>query len=127
MSSEDTAQPILRRYGIFGRYRYFGRFLIRWRAKSSSICSSLLEMPNHSDLFWFAIALASSERLVKPTTARLVEASTTVIAAPASIFAQLLDEGRFLCSIRTMYRLLKQSGQVRKRRDQLTHPPYGKP
>jgi putative transposase len=44
-------------------------------------------------------------------------------AAPAAIEAQLLDEGRFLCSIRTVYRLLKQSGQVRERRDQLTHPP----
>jgi putative transposase len=47
--------------------------------------------------------------------------------APAAIFAQLLDAGRYLCSIRTMYRLLQQSGQLRERRDQLTHPPYAKP
>ena len=47
--------------------------------------------------------------------------------APAAVFAQLLDEGRYLCSIRSMYRLLRQAGQVRERRDQLTHPPYRKP
>ncbi len=47
--------------------------------------------------------------------------------APAAVYAQLLDEGRYLCSIRTMYRLLEASGQVRERRDQLTHPPYRKP
>jgi putative transposase len=48
-------------------------------------------------------------------------------AAPTAVFAQLLDEGRYLCSIRTMYRLLRHSGQLRERRDQLIHPPYRKP
>jgi hypothetical protein len=38
-----------------------------------------------------------------------------------------LDEGRFHCSIRTMYRLLETHGESRERRDQLTHPPYQKP
>jgi putative transposase len=48
-------------------------------------------------------------------------------AAPAAIHAQLLDEGRYLCSPRTMYRLLERRGESRERRDQLTHPPYQKP
>lgn len=47
--------------------------------------------------------------------------------APAAVYAQLLDEGRYLCSIRTMYRLLQAHGQLRERRDQLVHPPYRKP
>jgi putative transposase len=47
--------------------------------------------------------------------------------APAAVYAHLLDEGRYLCSIRTMYRLLERNAQVRERRDQLTHPPYRKP
>ena len=34
----------------------------------------------------------------------------------------LLDEGRWLCSLRTMYRILDDNGQVRERRDQLRHP-----
>jgi putative transposase len=47
--------------------------------------------------------------------------------SPAAIYATLLDEGRYHCSIRTMYRLLAQEGETRERRDQLTHPPYQKP
>jgi putative transposase len=39
----------------------------------------------------------------------------------------LLDEGHYYCSIRTMHRFLKQQGESRERRDQLTHPPYQKP
>ena len=47
--------------------------------------------------------------------------------SPAQVHATLLDEGRYLCSERTMYRLLAARGEVRERRDQLTHPPYAKP
>jgi putative transposase len=47
--------------------------------------------------------------------------------APAQVYAALLDEGTYLCSIRTMYRLLDQHGEVRERRNQLTHPNYKKP
>jgi transposase InsO family protein len=43
------------------------------------------------------------------------------------VFAILLDEGTYLCSLRTMYRLLDQAGEVRERRDQLRHPHYQKP
>ena len=47
--------------------------------------------------------------------------------APASIYANLLDEGRYLCSVPTMYRLLHAEGEVRERRRQATHPPRVKP
>jgi putative transposase len=47
--------------------------------------------------------------------------------SPAQVWATLLDEGRYLCSERTMYRLLGERGEVRDRRDQLTHPAYVKP
>jgi len=47
--------------------------------------------------------------------------------SPAAVYATLLDEGEYHCSIRTMYRLLEAHGEVRERRDQLTHPPYQKP
>jgi putative transposase len=50
-----------------------------------------------------------------------------VDASPAAAWATLLDEGRYLCSQRTMYRLLAESGEVRERRDQLSHPPYARP
>src|SRR5207247_1708446 len=47
--------------------------------------------------------------------------------SPAAVYATLLDEGEYHCSIRTMYRLLDEHSEVRERRDQLTHPPYQKP
>ena len=47
--------------------------------------------------------------------------------APAEIYATLLDEGIYVCSIRTMYRILADNGAVRERRDQLRHPVYQKP
>ena len=47
--------------------------------------------------------------------------------APAAIQATLLDEGQYLCSTRTMYRVLNEDGASRERRDQLTHPAYQKP
>jgi putative transposase len=42
--------------------------------------------------------------------------------APADIYATLLDEGRYLCSERTMYRLLAAHREGRERRNQLRHP-----
>lgn len=47
--------------------------------------------------------------------------------APAAIYAKLLEEGVYLCSERTMYRLLSKAGESRERRDQRTHPEYTKP
>jgi putative transposase len=48
-------------------------------------------------------------------------------AAPASIYATLLDEGIYVCSERTMYRLLAAHREVRERRDQTRHPVYTRP
>ena len=42
--------------------------------------------------------------------------------APAQVWARLLDDGIFLCSISTMYRLLAAAGENRERRRQRTHP-----
>ncbi len=47
--------------------------------------------------------------------------------APAEMWATLLDEGTYYCSIRTMYRILSEHGEVRERRNQLRHPNYRKP
>jgi putative transposase len=46
---------------------------------------------------------------------------------PAEVYATLLDEGKFLCSIRTMYRILQEHAQVHERRRQLRHPRYAAP
>ena len=47
--------------------------------------------------------------------------------SPEHVYATLLDEGRYLCSPRTMYRLLAEHGETRERRNQLVHPSYAKP
>jgi putative transposase len=41
--------------------------------------------------------------------------------APAQVWARLLDDGIYLCSISTMYRLLAIAGENRERRRQRTH------
>ena len=45
---------------------------------------------------------------------------------PAEVVATLLDEGQYLCSERTMYRILAANQPVRERRNQLTHAHYAK-
>lgn len=47
--------------------------------------------------------------------------------APAQVFATLLEEGRYLCSIRTMHRILAENAELRERRNQCRHPNYSKP
>jgi putative transposase len=47
--------------------------------------------------------------------------------APREVYATLLDDGEYICSVRTMYRILHEEKAVRERRNQLTHPNYKKP
>lgn len=47
--------------------------------------------------------------------------------APAQVYAKLLEDGQYLCSTRTMYRVLADAQQVRERRAQRRHPAYVKP
>ena len=70
------------------------------------------------------LALSDEERaavLAQLHSARFVD------AAQAAVYATLLDEGTYLASERTMYRLLAANAEVRERRDQLRHPAYAKP
>ena len=47
--------------------------------------------------------------------------------APAEVYASLLDEAVYHCSMRTMYRILHENNEVRERRQRLRHPVYAKP
>jgi putative transposase len=47
--------------------------------------------------------------------------------APTQIYATLLDEGVYLCSVRSMHRILADNGELKERRNQLRHPQYKKP
>ena len=69
-------------------------------------------------------ALAPSEQ---QQMLALLDSPRFIDAAPREVYATLLDEGAYLCSPRTMYRLLAPRGEVRERRDQLRPPQYQKP
>jgi putative transposase len=72
-----------------------------------------------------ARALSEAER---EAVLAVLHSERFVDCSPAQVWATLLDEGRYLASERTMYRLLAaQHGGVRERRDQLAHPPYAAP
>ena len=72
-----------------------------------------------------ARALSESER---EALLDLLHSGRFVDCSPAQVWATLLDEGRYLASERTMYRLLaERHGGVRERRDQLSHPAYARP
>ena len=67
---------------------------------------------------------------MKPSASKVRETLTCprfVDRSPAEVVATLLDEGEYLCSERTMYRILQEDHPVRERRSQLTHPVYTKP
>ena len=69
-------------------------------------------------------ALTASEQtavLTQRQSARFVD------CAPAQVYATLLEEDTYLCSPRTMYRILAAYHQVRERRAQRTHPTYAVP
>lgn len=78
-------------------------------------------------------------RSPRPTPARALDAAERrhvldilnserfVDSAPAEVFSTLLDEKKYFCSERTMYRILAANEQVRERRNQARHPNYAKP
>ena len=82
---------------------------------------------------------APGHRQPRPTPARALRASERahvldvlasprfVDRSPAEVVVTLLDEGRYLCAERTMYRILAANQPVRERRNQRSHPCYTKP
>ena len=57
----------------------------------------------------------------------LLESDEFVDEAPATVYAKLLDQGIYLGSVSTMYRILHEHDEVRERRRQATHPAHKKP
>jgi len=79
-----------------------------------------------------AVAARPSPPRTLPATERtavldILHAPRFADLAPAQVYAGLLDEGRYVCSERTMYRILGANQEVRERRDQLRHPSYAAP
>lgn len=71
-----------------------------------------------------ARALSPEERA---TVRAILNSERFADQSPREVYATLLDEGTYLCSWRTMYRVLAEHQEVRERRDQLRRPVYQKP
>jgi len=73
----------------------------------------------------------ASPRALPPTekaaVRQLLNSERFADQAPREVYATLIDEGKYLCSWRTMYRILDENQEVRERRNQLRHPTYTKP
>jgi putative transposase len=74
---------------------------------------------------------AASARALVPAERQAVldvlHSERFVDQSPAEVQATLLDEQTYLCSTRTMYRILDAAAEVRERRQQARHPAYVKP
>jgi putative transposase len=77
------------------------------------------------------VARPASPRALTPSERQAVldmfHTERFVDQAPAQVHAALLDDGVYLCSPRTMYRILDAAGEVKERRDQVCRPAYAKP
>jgi putative transposase len=70
------------------------------------------------------LALSVSER---ETILAVLNSPRLADCTPYTAWARLLDEGTYLASVRTFYRMLSASGLVHERRAQLVHPAHAKP
>ena len=70
------------------------------------------------------LALVAAER---SAVLELLNSPRFADVTPYTAYARLLDEGSYLASVRTMYRILAASGQSNERRNQLIHPAHAKP
>jgi len=71
-----------------------------------------------------ARALSAAE---KTTVRETLNSERFQDQAPREVYATLLDEQRYLCSVATMYRILRENQEVCERRAQVRRPAYAKP
>ncbi len=112
---------------------------VREIAPRLGVASTCAALGVSSASYYRGLHLGRDQEVVRPSPPRtlpLVERTAVlemlreprfVDLAPAEVYARLLDEKRYLCSERTMYRILEENHEVRERRDQLRHPHYAAP
>ena len=89
----------------------------RWKKKR--LTSSETDAPKKH---WRALSNEEEKKVMEVLTSeRFVDMS------PEAVCATLLDEGKYYCSARTMYRILEKNKAVKERRNQRKHPEYTKP
>ena len=108
------------------------------RGETAALCASVgvsrasfYRRPQPSDPAAPCRARPASPRALAPAERQAVldvlHSERFVDQSPAEVHATLLEEQTYLCSTRTMYRVLAEAGEVRERRDQARHPAYAKP
>ena len=99
-------------------------FYRRRSAASGAILPAPAPAPDACPVRSHPRALAAAER---QAVLEELHSPRFVDTAPAEVYATLLDEGRYLASERTMYRILAAAGETGERRNQRVHPAYRKP
>jgi putative transposase len=92
--------------------------LYRRRDRQAAICAEPAPRPLPP------LKLNARER---EAVVELMHSERFMDTSPHSIYATLLDEGHYHCSVRTMYRILAQEDELKERRNVLKHPHYTKP
>ena len=99
------------------------------KGETSALCQSI--GVSRASLYRRRRPRAPSPRALVPAERRAVRdtlhSARFVDQSPAEVYATLLEEQTYLCSPRTMYRVLAAADEVRERRDQVRHPAYVKP
>ena len=113
--------------------------LIPGNRLTAAVCAALAV--SRASVHRHRVALAAPPRLKRrraPSARALPESERDQVLAqlrtprfadqtPTEVYATLLDEGIYLCRVRTMYRILAAKGEVAERRRQRRHPVYQKP
>ena len=107
-----------RSLGVSRAGQYRGRDLARREALDPASFATARRRPSPPR------TLGESER---QTVLDTLNSERFMDKAPAQAYFTLLDEGHYLCSPRTMYRVLGENQELRERRNQLRHPAYAKP
>src|SRR5262249_33560493 len=117
----SAAEQVAREVGTAPACRALGvcRATLYRRRRAATVATAADPRAPHPRASVRALGTAEQEQV-----SEVLHAGRFVDASPAQIYATLLDEGRFLCSERTMYRLLARHGELRERRNQLQHPTY---
>lgn len=114
MQAVETLVPEI---GVRAAYRVLGVPRSRWYRKKNEA-----PKPKRSGASFRALTGSEREKVHQTLNSpRFVDQS------PREIYASLLDENRYLCSYRTMYRILNEYQEVRERRNQLHRPAYSAP
>ena len=103
---------------------------MRWALRAIGVCPATWyrrqkpRLPRARARSTPPLALLAAERIA---ILELLNSPRFADCTPYTAYARLLDEGRYLGSVRTMYRVLGAAGQSNERRNQLIHPAHAKP